>query len=86
MRVVGSLLSKKCKAITKSKTHCKIDVEDFRKNGLCHVHDPDGKFKIQQRNKGYNDYTVIGACEHKWYMREPGIQCIKCLIIWEKDE
>jgi hypothetical protein len=25
-------------------------------------------------------------CTHSWYMREDGIQCIKCLIIWEKNE
>lgn len=24
-------------------------------------------------------------CSHTWYMREPGIQCTKCLIIWEED-
>lgn len=24
-------------------------------------------------------------CKHTWYMREPGIQCTKCLIIWEKE-
>jgi hypothetical protein len=23
-------------------------------------------------------------CSHTWYMREEGIQCTKCLIIWEK--
>jgi uncharacterized membrane protein len=21
-------------------------------------------------------------CAHTWYMREQGIQCTKCLIIW----
>jgi hypothetical protein len=25
-------------------------------------------------------------CSHTWYMREPGIMCTKCLIIWESDE
>lgn len=25
-------------------------------------------------------------CSHTWYMRDPGIQCTKCLIIWESDE
>jgi hypothetical protein len=24
-------------------------------------------------------------CKHTWYMREDGIQCTKCLILWEKD-
>ena len=23
-------------------------------------------------------------CAHTWYMREPGIQCTKCLIVWDK--
>lgn len=75
-----------CRAITKSNKPCSIEVESFRKNGLCHVHDPNGKFKIQQRNKGYRDHTVIGSCEHKWYMREPGIQCSKCFAIWKQNE
>jgi hypothetical protein len=25
-------------------------------------------------------------CQHTWYMREEGIQCTKCLVIWESDE
>jgi hypothetical protein len=25
-------------------------------------------------------------CSHTWYMREAGIQCTKCLVIWESDE
>jgi hypothetical protein len=25
-------------------------------------------------------------CKHTWYMRELGIQCTKCLVIWESDE
>ena len=29
---------------------------------------------------------MAGDCKHTWYMREPGIQCIKCLVIWESDE
>ena len=24
-------------------------------------------------------------CLHTWYMRDAGITCTKCLIIWEKD-
>ncbi len=23
-------------------------------------------------------------CKHPWYMREPGIMCTKCLVVWEK--
>jgi hypothetical protein len=22
-------------------------------------------------------------CKHKWYMRESGIQCVKCFIVWD---
>jgi hypothetical protein len=22
-------------------------------------------------------------CKHKWYMREPGIQCVKCFVVWD---
>jgi hypothetical protein len=29
---------------------------------------------------------MVGKCDHTWYMREPGIQCTKCLVIWESDE
>jgi len=24
-------------------------------------------------------------CGHTWYMREPGIQCTKCGLVWDKD-
>lgn len=27
----------------------------------------------------------MSKCSHTWYMREPGIQCTKCLAIWDKD-
>jgi hypothetical protein len=23
-------------------------------------------------------------CSHTWYMRELGIQCTKCLILWDR--
>jgi hypothetical protein len=31
------------------------------------------------------EFGVLMAkeCSHTWYMREPGIQCTKCLIIWD---
>jgi len=25
-------------------------------------------------------------CSHTWYMREPGIQCTKCLVVWKNNE
>ena len=24
-------------------------------------------------------------CSHTWYMRQAGIQCTKCLVVWEKE-
>jgi hypothetical protein len=27
----------------------------------------------------------MNKCDHKWYMREPGIVCVKCSVIWDKD-
>jgi len=24
-------------------------------------------------------------CNHTWYMRKEGIQCTKCLILWDKE-
>ena len=29
---------------------------------------------------------MVKECSHTWYMRENGIQCTKCLIVWENDE
>jgi hypothetical protein len=30
-------------------------------------------------------YWIYGMkdCSHKWYMRDPGIQCVKCFIVWD---
>ena len=34
---------------------------------------------------GWKAKLLDGAeCNHTWYMREPGIQCTKCLIVWDK--
>jgi hypothetical protein len=73
-----------CSATTKKNKPCPIPLESWRKNGLCHVHDPERKFRQQQGKKGYKNHTKILGCSHKWYMREPGIQCTKCLIVWDK--
>jgi hypothetical protein len=27
---------------------------------------------------------VPKECSHTWYMRENGIQCTKCLILWDR--
>jgi len=83
---------KSCKAITKKKKPCPIPAEEWRISGMCHVHDPDGKFRTQVRNgttrriRKEKSPKIKKECQHTWYMREPGIQCTKCLIVWEKDE
>jgi len=25
-------------------------------------------------------------CSHTWYMRDVGIQCTKCLVVWQKED
>lgn len=83
---------KSCKAITKKKKPCPIPAEEWRISGMCHVHDPDGKFRTQVRNgttkkiRKEKSPKIKKECQHTWYMREPGIQCTKCLVVWEKDE
>jgi hypothetical protein len=74
-----------CKAITKQNKPCTISLEPWRTTGLCHVHDPNGKFRKQQSKKKYKDHTKISGCKHTWYMRDPGITCTICGEIWEKD-
>ena len=32
------------------------------------------------------DKATDNRCSHKWYMRDPGIQCSKCFILWDKHE
>ncbi len=27
---------------------------------------------------------MVKECSHTWYMRELGIQCAKCLILWDR--
>ena len=75
----------KCSAITKKKKPCPFIVEAWRTSGLCHLHDPAGKFRQQTNKKGYKTHTYELDCDHKWYMREKGIECKKCLIIWKPE-
>lgn len=75
-----------CSSLTKKGLPCKYKVEDWRIVDKCHIHDPNGIFR-QQVKEGVHKKTKsknIG-CEHTWYMRDNGIQCTKCLIIWERD-
>jgi hypothetical protein len=36
--------------------------------------------------QGWKERLIMqaGQCNHKWYMREAGITCVNCLIIWDK--
>jgi hypothetical protein len=84
-------LSNQCNATTKKKKPCPIYVEDWRIGGLCHVHDPNGKFRQQIKSGEARARRRLGPkikqespCQHKWYMRDPGIQCKKCLVIWHE--
>jgi hypothetical protein len=33
---------------------------------------------------GLREGIGMKKCDHTFYMREVGIQCTKCLILWEK--
>lgn len=85
-------MHRSCNAITKKKKPCPIYVEEWRTVDLCHVHDPNGKFRTQVRTgttrklRKNNSPKPKKECQHTWYMREPGIQCTKCLVVWESDE
>jgi hypothetical protein len=35
---------------------------------------------------GIKKAQAMKKCDHTWYMREPGIQCTKCLEVWESDD
>ena len=77
-----------CRATTKKKKPCPIKVESWRLNGLCHIHDPDGTFRQQVRSgeaRAMRKAATKGPCQHTWYMRDPGITCTKCGVIWDKD-
>jgi len=85
--------TRNCTATTNRGTRCWNKVENFRTASLCHVHDPDGTFRQQLKAKGLGSpktkkkkvKTVNKKeCQHTWYMREEGIQCTKCLVIWDK--
>ena len=74
---------KKCYATKNDGKTCFANVAHPKQ--YCHIHDPNGKFRQQLKRKGMGKgYTP--KCDHTWYMREPGIQCTKCLVIWESDE
>ena len=51
---------------------------------FCHIHDPDGTFRQQLKSKGIGK-KYVPKCDHKWYMREKGIECKKCFLIWKPE-
>jgi hypothetical protein len=85
--MVGFGVPRNCSSATKKGAPCKYKVEDWRLADKCHIHDPNGIFRQQvkagahrkpkNKNKGH---------EHTWYMREDGITCTKCFLIWHKDQ
>jgi len=75
----------KCIAIKNNGKTCFANVTAAWPAKTCHIHDPNGKFRQQLKRKGIGKNYVV-RCEHKWYMRDKGIQCIKCFVIWEKEE
>jgi hypothetical protein len=77
---------RKCTAITKKGNPCPYKVEDWRSQALCHLHDPEGVFRQQIANGTSRRMRkkTEGDCNHTWYMREKGIQCTKCFVLWDK--
>ena len=61
-----------CTATKNNGKQCTILVNN--QDTLCHIHKPEGKF--QRKLKG--EYV----CEHKYYMRDAGIQCVSCKHVW----
>lgn len=78
-------MSRKCSAVKKNGKICFANVTKPWPVQTCHIHDPNGKFRQQQKRKGYKAHTYKLECSHTWYMREPGIMCTKCGLIWEKE-
>jgi hypothetical protein len=74
---------KKCYATKNNGKTCFANVTAAWPAQTCHIHDPNGKFRQQLKAKGMGKSYVV-KCEHKWYMREEGIQCEKCLLVWQK--
>ena len=78
-------MSRKCIATKKNGKMCFANVTKPWPVSVCHIHDPNGKFRQQQKNKGYKMHTYKLDCQHTWYMRETGITCTKCGEIYERE-
>jgi hypothetical protein len=75
---------KKCIAIKNNGKRCFGNVTAAWPVQTCHIHDPNGKFRQQLKRKGMGKSYVV-RCDHKWYMRDKGIQCDHCSAIWQKE-
>jgi hypothetical protein len=77
---------RQCSSLTKQGKPCSFKVEKWRTVDKCHIHDPNGVFRQQLKNGTSREKRkpTVGSCNHTWYMREPGIMCTKCGLIWEK--
>jgi hypothetical protein len=77
-----------CSSITKKGKPCQFRVEDWRVENKCHIHDPNGVFRQQIKDGTSRRMRkeTKGSCNHTWYMRENGITCTKCLILWDSDQ
>jgi hypothetical protein len=85
--ITGCGVPRDCSSITKKGSPCKYKVEDWRLADKCHIHDPNGIFRQQVKVGAHKKpKNKNKGCDHTWYMRENGIQCTKCLTIWESDE
>ena len=75
---------KKCIATKNNGKRCFGNVTAAWPVQTCHIHDPNGKFRQQLKRKGIGKSYVV-KCDHKWYMREQGIECHHCSVIWQKE-
>ena len=64
-----------CTATKNNGQRCTILVNN--QDTLCHIHKPESKF--QRKLKG--EYV----CDHRYYMRDPGIMCVDCGDIWQSE-
>ena len=78
-------MKRKCYAIKNNGKPCFANVTDAWPVQTCHIHNPNGKFRQQLKAKGMGKNYIV-KCDHKWYMKNEGIQCKNCLAIWQKED
>ncbi len=76
-------VANKCRAIKTDGKVCFGKITNTQMK-VCHIHDPNGKFRQQLKRKGMGKGYVV-KCDHKWYMRDEGIQCDHCSVMWQKE-